>query len=74
MRIDFGWYRAHSLRTAAEPANHSTRCSIVRVAGIAAAFRLHVKCPCDNLDNCPGHSGRDQGSIVPERACFHLLA
>ena len=39
--------------------------------GSHSTFGLHLHIPCDTLDNCPGHSGREQGSIVPERACFH---
>src|ERR1700679_303375 len=34
-------------------------------------FRLQAHNPCGTLNNCPGQSGRDQGSIVPERTCFH---
>src|SRR5208282_4723909 len=39
-----------------------------------SCFRLRLDIPCDNLNNCPRISGRDQGSIVPEGTCFHLLA
>src|SRR5277367_1021649 len=66
MRIDFGGYRAHPLLNRGERDNDTPDLGGVwrggeRLRGAAElreglnGVRLHPKCPCDNLNNCPGH-------------------
>jgi hypothetical protein len=59
IRIDRGEFAYHSIW-------HAAKCADSSVSA-AARFRLHVVCPCDNLNNCPGLHKGEQRSNVPER-------